>query len=234
MWEPVGVTASSMTIVFAARLGQGPGSDVRSGRSDSRRIALRLRARFAMLVVNPLPAASGAGVGRTCRSDELRDYNGRIAMNLTRRDLAAAGFALSATTLIVPAMAATDDEETVKRAVEALRKAMLTQDKAKLETLTTEQLSYSHSDARVEDKAKFINAIMTRKAVVKSIDFPDLIVAIVGNNAIVRHLWVSESELDGKVTNTKIGVLQVWLKQDSSWKLLARASFKLPEALEKS
>ena len=46
------------------------------------------------------------------------DYNGRIAMNLTRRDLAAAGvFALSATTLIVPAMAATDDEEAVKQAV---------------------------------------------------------------------------------------------------------------------
>src|SRR3984893_1709449 len=142
--------------------------------------------------------------------------------------------ALSATTLIVPAMAATDDEEAVKQAVEALRKAMLTQDKAKLETLTAEQLSYSHSDARLEDKAKFINAIMTRKAVFKSLDFPDLTVAIVGNNAIVRHLWVSESELDGKVTNTKIGVLQVWLKQDSSWKLLARASFKLPEPVEKS
>jgi hypothetical protein len=41
---------------------------------------------------------------------------------------------------------------------------------------------------------------MTRKAVLKSLDFPDLTVAIVGNNAIVRHLWVSESELDGKVT----------------------------------
>ena len=76
-------------------------------------------------------------------------------MNLTRRDLAAAGvFALSATTL-VPAMAATDDEERVKQAVEALRKAILAQDKAKLETLTAEQLSYSHSDARLEDKAKF-------------------------------------------------------------------------------
>ena len=156
-------------------------------------------------------------------------------MKLTRRDLAAAGlFGLSATTPIVTAMAAADEEEAVKQAVEALRKAMLTQDKAKLETLTAEQLSYSHSDARVEDKAKFINAIMTRKAVIKSIDFPDLTVAIVGNNAIVRHLWVSESELDGKVTNTKIGALQVWLKQDGSWKLLARASFRLPEPVEKS
>ena len=151
-------------------------------------------------------------------------------MKLTRRDLAAAGvFALSATTLIVPAMAATDDEA-VKQAVEALRKAILAQDKAKLETLTAEQLSYSHSDARVEDKAKFIDGVMTRKAVVKSIDFPDLTVAIVGNNAIVRHLWVSESELDGKVTNTKIGVLQVWQKQGGTWKLLARQGFRTPQA----
>ena len=142
--------------------------------------------------------------------------------------------ALSAATLIVPAMAATGDEEAVKQSVEALRKAILAQDKAKLETLTAEQLSYSHSDARLEDKAKFINAIMTRKAVFKSLDFPDLTVAIVGNNAIVRHLWVSESELDGKVTNTKIGVLQVWQKQDSGWKLLARASYRLPEPAEKS
>jgi ketosteroid isomerase-like protein len=152
-------------------------------------------------------------------------------MNLTRRDLAVAGlFALTTTTLVRPAMAATGDEEAVRQAVEALRKAILTQDKVMLETLTAEQLSYSHSDARVEDKAKFIDGNMTRKGTIKSIEFPELSVAIVGNNAIVRHLWVSESELDGKVTNTKIGVLQVWQKQDSGWKLLARASFRLPQS----
>jgi len=170
-----------------------------------------------------------------CHADEQRDYSGRIDMNLTRRDLAAAGvLALSSTTLMVPAMAATGDDEAVKQAVDALRKAILTQDKPKLETLTAEQLSYRHSDARLEDKAKFIDGVMTRKAVIKSIDFPDLTVAIVGNNAIVRHLWVSESELDGKVTNTKIGVLQVWQKQDSGWKLLARASFRLPQPAERT
>ena len=151
-------------------------------------------------------------------------------MNLTRRDLAVVGvFALSATPLIVPAMAGTDDEEAVKQAVEALRKAILAQDKATLETLAAEQLSYSHSDAHLEDKTKFINAIMTRRAVFKSLEFPELTIAIAGNNAIVRHLWVSESELDGKVTNTKIGVMQVWQKQNDGWKLLARSSHKLPD-----
>ena len=150
-------------------------------------------------------------------------------MKLSRRHLAAAGaLALSAPTLIRSAHAQSADEATVKKAVEELRMAWLKQDKAKIESLTAEQLSYSHSDARLEDKTKFIDGVMTRKATFKSLEWPELTVQIVGNNAVVRHLWVSESELDGKVTNTKIGVMQVWQKQDAGWKLLARASWKLP------
>jgi ketosteroid isomerase-like protein len=51
--------------------------------------------------------------------------------------------------------------------------------------------------------------------------------AIVGSSAVARHLYVSESELDGKPNSTKIGALQVWQKQDGSWKLLARQGYKL-------
>lgn len=150
-------------------------------------------------------------------------------MKLSRRHLAAAGaLALSAPTLIHSAHAQSADEATVKNAVEELRMAWLKQDKAKLGSLTAAQLSYSHSDAHLEDKTKFIDGAMTRKATFKSLEWPELTVQVVGNSAVVRHLWVSESELDGKVTNTKIGVMQVWQKQDGGWKLLARASWKLP------
>ena len=149
-------------------------------------------------------------------------------MELTRRELAGLSvLALGATAFVGSAQAESADEATVRRAVEELRTAWFKQDKAKIESLTAEQLSYSHSDARLEDKAKFINGVMTRKATFKSLEFPDLTVQTVGNIAVVRHLWVSESELEGKVTNTKIGVLQVWQKQDG-WKLLARASWRLP------
>jgi ketosteroid isomerase-like protein len=150
-------------------------------------------------------------------------------MKLSRRHLAAAGvLAVSAPTLIRSAHAQSADETAVKNAVEELRMAWLKQDKAKLVSLTAEQLSYSHSDAHLEDKAKFIDGVMTRKAAFKSLEWPELTVQVVGNTAVVRHLWVSESELDGKVTNTKIGVMQVWQKQDGSWKLLARSSWRLP------
>jgi hypothetical protein len=34
-------------------------------------------------------------------------------------------------------------------------------------------------------------------------------------------------ELEGRVTDNKMGAIQVWQKQDGSWKLLARASYRL-------
>ena len=74
-------------------------------------------------------------------------------MTLSRRHLAAAGaLALVAPALIRSAHAQSADEATVKNAVEELRMAWLKQDKAKIESLTAEQLSYSHSDAHLEDK----------------------------------------------------------------------------------
>jgi len=152
-------------------------------------------------------------------------------MNLSRRDLAAAAgvLALGAAVFAGPVLANTADEAAVKQAVEDLKAAWLKQDKATLEAMTLPQLSYSHSDARLEDKTKFIEGVMGRKATVKSLEFPEMTVQVVGNTAIVRHLWVSQTELEGKVTDTKVGVMQVWQKQDGTWKLLARASYRLPQ-----
>ena len=150
-------------------------------------------------------------------------------MKLSRRHLAAAGaLALTAPTLIRSAPAQSADETAVKKVVEELRTAWINQDKAKLDALTLAQLSYSHSSAVLQNKAEFIDGVMTRKMKVKSLEWPEMTVQVVGPNGIVRHLWVSETELDGKTTNTKIGVMQVWQKQDGGWKLLARASWKLP------
>ena len=153
-------------------------------------------------------------------------------MPLTRRDLVAASvLALGATALIGPARAEATDEAAVKQAVEEMKAAYLKQDKAKLEAMTLPQLTYSHSDARIQDKEKFIAGVMERKATVKSLDYPDMTINISGDTAIVRHLWVSETEQDGKVTNTRIGVMQVWQKQNDGWKLLARSSHKLPDKI---
>src|SRR5262249_43559208 len=90
------------------------------------------------------------------------------------------------------------------------------------------QISYGHSDGRVETKDQFITGVMTRKQTVKSLAFPDMKVAVVGNAAVVRHIYLSESELEGKQNTTRIGALQVWQKQDGGWKRRAGRGFRLP------
>jgi hypothetical protein len=154
-------------------------------------------------------------------------------MGITRRHLAVAGaLALGGVGLWRSALVVAEsaDETAVAQAVEALRKAIFSQEKPQLEALCAEQLSYGHSDGRVENKAQFINGVMTRKASLKSLTLSEHTIAIVGADAIARHTWASESETDGKLTSTKIGVLQVWQKQGGAWKLLARQSVRPPQA----
>jgi hypothetical protein len=153
-------------------------------------------------------------------------------MSITRRHLVAAGaVALGGWSLLrsSPAEAQSADEAAVAKAVEALRKATFGQEKSQLEELCAEELSYGHSDGRVETKAQFINGVMTRKATLKSLALSDHTIAIVGSNAIARHKWASESELDGKPTSTRIVILQVWLKHGGAWKLLARQAARPPQ-----
>lgn len=151
-------------------------------------------------------------------------------MQITRRDLAVAGaLALGVPSLLLgsPALAEAGDEAAVRQNVEALREALLKADKAQLARLTADQLSYGHSDGRVQNKPEFIDGVMTRKATVKSLTFPDLKIEVAGDAAIARHLYESESEMDGKTTNIKIATLEVWQKQGGNWKLLARQAYKL-------
>jgi len=120
-------------------------------------------------------------------------------MEITRRHLAAAG-ALALGTLSLsqsPSSAAESaDQVAVDKAVEALRKALLEKNKAGLEQLTADQLSYGHSSGKVQSKAEFVDGVMMSKAVTKSIAFPELTVAVVGDTAIARHLSESEMETD--------------------------------------
>ena len=148
-----------------------------------------------------------------------------VSRRISRRTLAAAG-TLAVVAVVTRVHAESADEAAVTQAVAALTAAMLAADKAKLEALVADQLSYGHSGGVIQDKADFVNVIASKKTVYKSIKLTDMKVSVVGNNAIVRHTWDSVSESDGKSNASHIGVMQVWAKQDGTWKLLARQAFK--------
>ena len=127
------------------------------------------------------------------------------------------------------AFALTADEEAVAKRVEAFRTAQIAQDAKALEELAAPELSYSHSDARVEDRATFVKNATSGKTRSLSLQYKDPTIRVVGDVAIVRFHWIAESETiaDGKKSSTNLHILMNWQKQAGSWKLLTRASTKL-------
>jgi ketosteroid isomerase-like protein len=146
---------------------------------------------------------------------------------LTRRvALAAAGSALMFAA--APAMAADGNAEKVAAAVEALRTAMFAGDGKALAALTLDQLAYSHSNGRTEDKAAFIKSLDGKKAF-KALELSDHAISVTGDLAIARHTFDAINNLPDNKTNTAhIRVMQVWKLDGGNWKLFARASAPLP------
>ncbi len=82
------------------------------------------------------------------------------------------------TTVMNVAMAQSKEEAAVTAAVENLKKAMIDGDKAGLQNITTDQLSYGHSSGKVEDKATFVDNIATGKSDFVTIDLTNQTIAI--------------------------------------------------------
>ena len=127
------------------------------------------------------------------------------------------------------AFALSAEEEAVAKRVEAFRTAQIAQDAKALDELAAPELSYSHSDARVEDKATFIKNATSGRSRSLSLQYKDPTIRVVGDVAIVRFHWIAESETvaDGKKSSTNLHILMNWQKQAGAWKLLTRASTKL-------
>ena len=153
-------------------------------------------------------------------------------MNIDRRQLALSGLAIGLAVAIpgvIPAIAASADEDAVAKNVEAFRNAQIAANPEILAALCAAELSYSHSDGRVEDKATFIANATNGKSKMLSLVYEDPKIRVVGDAAIVRFHWLGESEAvaDGKKSATNLHILMNWQKQGAEWKLLSRASTKL-------
>jgi ketosteroid isomerase-like protein len=120
------------------------------------------------------------------------------------------------------------DEIAVAARVETLRQAMIDADGTKLKELTSESLSYGHSNGVIQNQATFIEKIVNGESDFVTIDFQNQTIEIVGDNAIVRHNLVAHTKDGGIEKDIKIGIMLVWQKQKNKWLLIARQAFKLP------
>lgn len=118
-------------------------------------------------------------------------------------------------------------ETAVTNATERLRKAMVDGDKAALENLATEQLSYGHSGGHIDDKKEFVSKLTGGGSDFVSIDLTEQTVSVSGKTAIVRHILKAKTNDNGKPAEVNLRVILVWQKQGGQWKLLARQAVKI-------
>ena len=154
-------------------------------------------------------------------------------MNIRRRHMTGPLAVLGLVTIGLPGAKAAQemsgDEAAVAKRVEAFRSAQVAGDAKAFEGLRAAELSYSHSDGHVEDKATFIKNATAGKSKVLSLEWREPSIRVVGDAAIVRFHWLGESETiaDGKKSSTNLHILMNWQKQGGEWNLLSRASTKL-------
>ena len=119
------------------------------------------------------------------------------------------------------------DETAVANAVENLRKVMIDPTQESLEGLVMNELSYGHSGGNIEDKAAFVEALVSGKSDFKSIEIKNQTIQVVGNTAVVRHQLFGDTSNNGQAGTVKLAVLTIWQKHKGKWLLLARQAIKI-------
>lgn len=120
-----------------------------------------------------------------------------------------------------------NDHKDVAKAVEALRIAMIEGKRESLAKIAFDDLSYGHSDGHVENKAEFIEKIVSGQSKFTTIDLSEQVIQVTGDVATVRHQFQAATANDGVPGTVNLHVLTVWVKRKGEWKLLARQAVKL-------
>ena len=118
--------------------------------------------------------------------------------------------------------------EKVAIAVENLKSAMISGERAALENIAASDLSYGHSSGKIQDKAAFVESIASGASDFVSIEFKNQSIKVTGKTALVRHELHAKTNDGGKPGEVHLGILLVWQKEGGAWKLLGRQAFKLP------
>ncbi|CAG9183316.1 nuclear transport factor 2 family protein [Cupriavidus pinatubonensis] len=119
-------------------------------------------------------------------------------------------------------LGAQQDSGSVAEASQNLNRAMVDADSATLARLMSDELTYGHSGSKVDTKQSLIRDLTSGAVDFVNINITGQTVKVVHNTAVVRHTLAADVIVDGKPGKVKINVLQVWLRQDNQWRLLAR------------
>lgn len=122
------------------------------------------------------------------------------------------------------------EEKMVSQAFDKLIVGMIKADAMDLSSVVSEDLSYGHSSGVIQDKAAFLQEVVSKNPIsYQTIERESETVQVSGNTAIMRNLLIIRGlSPTGDPINLRLATLMVWKKEKKQWKLYARQGFRLP------
>ena len=102
-------------------------------------------------------------------------------------------------------------------------------DVAGLGAMMTDDLTWTHSNANVESKAQFLEAIRSGKYKYKSMTFDDRKVRLHGDTGIVSGTCRVLVTTDGREIDIKLRFTELYVKQQGAWKQAMWQSTRVPD-----
>ncbi|MGV8920095.1 MAG: nuclear transport factor 2 family protein [Pseudomonas sp.] len=124
------------------------------------------------------------------------------------------------------AAAPASGEKEVAAAVDQLTQAMWHKNIPKLQILTADNLTYGHSNGKIQDKQAFISDIETGKSGFNELKMLNQKITMNGDVALVRNHFSAQAVNSGVLVPTEIENFQIWKKQHGEWKLIGRQAFR--------
>jgi len=130
--------------------------------------------------------------------------------------------------LVIAALAFAADDQAVRETEKAWAAAAVKGDLAELEKVLANDLVYTHSSARTENKAQFIDALRTGATKYESIDYDEMNVRVYGDTAVLNAVARVKVTPRGQSTNSmNLRLLHVFHKNQGRWQMVAHQSTRI-------
>lgn len=120
-------------------------------------------------------------------------------------------------------------EAGVVKAQETLNNAIKSADQSQLDKIAAVDLTYGHSNGRLENKSQFIDALVSKRSVFRTLDASKQVVVMQGDTAVIRNHVSADTDpgAKGTIVHVELDIIYFWRYVNGEWKLLARQAYKL-------
>jgi hypothetical protein len=118
----------------------------------------------------------------------------------------------------------TKEEEALRIQMKRFDHGLLVKDTLSLRETTHPDITYGHSNGWIETRRDLLADLYNGKISYMLIEPKEATITISGETAIVRYDAQIDAALEGIAGSYKLRVLQVWVKKNKTWLLLARQS----------